>query len=115
MFTDADLAFLTRLDGRADAALATRDSPVQRLRHALETLRVMLTLDGEAALSPELAEVHDLLDSVWFASTLGDVDQARGAAARLAHTVADMPLSGPRLMRALSAALEVRSLVVVAT
>jgi hypothetical protein len=114
MFTDADLAFFTRLDARADAALAGRDTAAQRLRHALETVRVMLTLDSDGPMPPALAEVDQLLDTVWFATTLGDVDQARRAAARLAHAVADVPITGPRLMRALSAALEVRSLVVVA-
>jgi ubiquinone biosynthesis protein UbiJ len=114
MFTDTDLAFFTRLDARADAALAGRDSAAQRLRHALETVRVMLTLDGDSPVPAALAEVDALLDAVWFATTLGDVDQARSAAAHLAHAVADVPVTGPRLMRALSAALEVRSLVVVA-
>jgi hypothetical protein len=114
MFTDTDLAFLTRLDARADAALAGRDSAPQRLGHALETVRVMLTLDSEGPLPPAFAEVDDMLDAISFASALGDVDQARRAAAQLAHAVADLPISGPRLMRALSAALEVRSLVVVA-
>lgn len=115
MFTDADVAFLTRLDARADAALAGSDSALQRLRHALASVREVLALDSDAELPASVTEVDRLLDVVWFATTSGDADSARAAAAQLAHSVARLDVPNPRLMRAVSSTLEVRSLVVLTT
>jgi hypothetical protein len=113
MFTIADKEFLHRLDAKAEASLCGADSVQQRLRSAMAVLRSVLDIDTSAVPPSALVEVDALLDGVWVAVSRGDGDLARSLAARLAHAVLALDVTGPRRMRAMDAALELRSLVVV--
>jgi hypothetical protein len=114
MFTDTDREFLARLDARASATLAAADPSQTRLRAALDAVRSILDVPpGRTAPGP-LARVDELLDSVWRATTAHDPDRAKTEASRLSHAVRDLGVPGPAGMRAVSAVLEIRSLVVLA-
>jgi hypothetical protein len=114
MFTLTDTEFLHRLDAKAEASLCAADSAQQRLQAAMAVLRSVLDIDPTTTPSPALAEVDTLLDGVWVAVSRGDGDLARRLAAQVAHAVLALDVTGPRMMRAMAAALELRSLVVVA-
>jgi hypothetical protein len=113
MFTEADSAFLDRLDSRTQACLSRADQAETRLLHALEGLRELVGTSSVAATDPG-ARVDDLLDAVWCASTAHDRDLARTHARDLAHAVRDLSLDAMGTWRAVAAALEIRSLVVLA-
>jgi hypothetical protein len=113
MFTNDDAAFLDRLGRRADAVLGSADATSDQLWRAIAGLRS--SLSAEACLDQGLAaEVDVLLDAVWWASSAGDRPRARDHAARLARTVRELRLPGPRAMQVVDAAQQIRTLVVLA-
>jgi len=114
MFTQSDLAFLDRLDQRAESALGSLDDPLVRLHRALAALGVLVA-HPDRTTSPDAVEpMQDLLDDVWLAAASHDATQARSAANRLQHAVRGLPLDGLLAWRAASVTLEIRSLVVLA-
>jgi hypothetical protein len=113
MFTEADTEFLDRLDARTQACLSRADEAETRLLHALDGLRELIGTTSAAATAPG-ARVDDLMDAVWFASTAHDRELARTRARDLAHAVRALRLDAMDAWRAVAAALEIRSLVVLA-
>lgn len=113
MFTDDDETFFERFGARADAALASADSSTLRLEAAIAQLRGALVRQ-KAVDRDSRASIDALLDEVWWATSQGDRHQARATAARLAHEVRALHLPGMRAMRAVDAAQQIRTLVVLA-
>jgi hypothetical protein len=113
MFTQDDRDFLDRLGRRAQIRLATTDPSIDRLHAAIEGLRGVLR-DQRSVDDSRRAELDELLDLIWWASSAGDSGVARERAAALAHGVRRLSLDGVRSMTMVDAAQQIRTLVVLA-
>lgn len=133
MFTNDDREFLERLGARAHTSLARADPTREQLHAAITRLRAAVLapdagadgadprgggvvgqgVDGQGR-SDQLREIGDLLDVIEWSMSAGERDRARAHAATLARAVRRLDLPGSRAMRAVDAAQQIRSLVVLA-
>ena len=113
MFTHDDRQFLDRLGRRAQTRLAAADPSIDRLHTAIQSLRAVLRRQRSVD-DARRAELDDLLDVIWWASTAGDQKVAREQAAALARGVRGLETDGLRSMTMVDAAQQIRTLVVLA-
>ena len=113
MFTQDDCRYLDRLGRRAQTRLAAADPSIDRLHAAIQSLRGVLRRQRSVD-DLRRAELDDLLDVIWWASTAGDQKVAREQAAALARGVRGLQLDGVPSMTMVDAAQQIRTLVVLA-